>query len=251
MHQVEESNTDLSHIMAGSALVIRDLTEWPEDGCAVYHSTGSFASQGEEYLQVIEILLSREAAWAVSQAYEAFETFLKDITATYLRDHPQYADSRKLKKATSALEKSKLERDDIEYWKMFVRLAYRKGNALFEYLRELAPELGQAEQHNNRAVALSAWFAVVSEVRHATTHSNLVIKRAGIRSLSEEERRLLSHYFPGKTTGVGYELHLDRKNAETAFQFFAEYAFIIFKYLSRRQNYDWMTLLKPSDERSA
>jgi hypothetical protein len=246
MHQLEKSGLDLSVITAGSALVIRDLTEWPEDNWARYYPTGSFTSQGEKYLQVTDILLSRESAWAVSQAFEAFETFLKDITAVYLYNQPDNADKDALKKNASKLKKSDLKPSDIEYWKKFVRLTYRNGTKMLEYLRQLVPEIGEAEQHNNRAIDISAWFEVVSEVRHATTHTDLLIKSTRISSFSKTEDGLLRQYFPGNAVDVGYKLELNRKTAEKALNFFAEYAFLIFKYLSIKQGYNWQKFLKQS-----
>lgn len=246
MHQLEERGLDLSVIAAGSALVIRDLTEWPEDNWARYYPTGSFTSRGEKYLQVTDVLLSRESAWAVSQAYEAFETFLKDITAVYLYNHSNSVDEDALKKNASTLKKSCLEPSDIEYWRKFVRLTYRSGAKMLEYLRKLAPEIDSAEQYNNRKMDMSAWFEVVSEVRHATTHADLLIKSTRTNTFSKTADNLLKQYFPGNSVNVGYKLELNRKTAETAFNFFAEYAFLVFKYLSMKQGYNWQELLTRS-----
>lgn len=247
--QQDEGNFDPSQICVGSALVIRDLTEWPQDNWAVYYPTGSFVSQGEEYLRVTDVLLQRESAWTISQAYERFEAFLKDITAAYLHHHPHYADADKLKKNTPALAKSTLKADDIEYWKNFIRLAYRKNDVLLEYLRELAPELKQAEQHNNRGINISDWYSVASEVRHATTHSDLVIKPQRMSAFLQDKHDLLSNYFPGTSTQTGYQLKLGRKDAEKALQLFAEYAFAVFKYLSKMQHYDWEVMLEPANRK--
>jgi hypothetical protein len=244
VHQLEKSGLGLSVMAAGSALVIRDLTEWPEDNWARYYPSGSFTSQGEKYLQVTDILLSRESAWAVSQAYEAFETFLKDITAVYLYNQPDNEDEDALKKNASIVKKTDLKPSEIEYWKRCVRLRYRSGAKVLEYLRRLAPEIARAEQDNNRAIDMSAWFEVVSEVRHATTHADLLIKSTRISTFSKTEDSLLKQYFPGNVVDVGYKLELNRKAAEKALSFFAEYAFLIFKYLSMRQGYNWQEFLK-------
>ena len=81
---ISESSFDISMVFSGASLVIRDLTEWPESGWARYYPSGKFSSKGEEYFELIKVLLAREYAWTVSQAYEAFERFLKDISATFL-----------------------------------------------------------------------------------------------------------------------------------------------------------------------
>lgn len=239
---VDKGNLDLSSMLAGTSLAIRDLTEYPKNGWAVYYPSGKFVSQGEEYLQKIDVLVSRESAWTISQAYEAFETFLKDITAAFLHINSQYADTEKLTKSNSKLKKLSLEPTDIEYWKNFIRLNYRKNIDLLKFLREIAPELKEAEKQNNYAIDLTEWYTVVTEVRHAATHSNMLIKSRKMLSWSPGTHQLLTHFFPGKNTAGCYTLELSRKDAETSLRLFAEYAFAVFKCLSKLENYDWKVL---------
>ena len=92
---ISETSLDISMIFSGASLVIRDLTEWPESGWAKYYPSGAFSSKGEEYFKLIRVLLARESAWTVSQAYEAFETFLKDISATLILENQGLAETKK------------------------------------------------------------------------------------------------------------------------------------------------------------
>lgn len=246
LHQLEKSGFDVSVIRAGSAVVIRDLTEWPEDNWARYYPTGSFTSQGEEYLQMVDVLLTGESAWVVSQAYEAFETFLKDIAGFYLYLHPDCADERKLRKAEGNLSSSGLRSNEIEYWRRFTRLAYRSNDALLDYLGGIAPEIEKAEQHNNRGIDLTDWFAAVSEVRHAVVHSSMIVKPSRLDRLSNGARRLLVDCFPGSNTDAGYQLSIGVKKAKFALKLFGEYALLVFKCLSEKQRYDWKSLIRPA-----
>lgn len=248
VQQLDRSGFDASALTVGSALVIRDLTEWPKDNWARYYPTGSFVTGGHEYLEVADTLISRQSAWAVSQGYEAFETFLKDILAIHLHGQPANADQKALKKNSSRLKKSGLGPSDVEYWRMFVRLAYRSGPEVLEFLRRLVPEIERGEQHNNRAINLSDWFRVVSEVRHATTHSNLVIKSAQARDLSRTQRELLEQSFPGRLLANGYQVDVTPPAAETAFKLFAEYGFLVLKSLSIARGYDCTGFLRATKE---
>ena len=212
---VAKSNIDPSLIFAGTSLVIRDLTEWPENNWAVYYPSGNFFSQGEEeYLRRGDDLLCREVTWTVSQAYEAFETFLKDIIATYVFIRKDQADTKKVENLDPRLRKELLEPTDVEYWKEFIRnKAYWKNVDLLKFLRKIAPEIEEVEKQNNRNINLTEWYTVVTEVRHAATHSNMLIKSQKMRSWSQEERKLLNHFFPGSDTTGGYILNLNRKDA--------------------------------------
>jgi len=243
---IAKSNVDPSAIYAGASLVIRDLTEWPENNWAVYYPTGKFVSQGEEYLEKVDVLLRREAAWTISQAYEAFETFLKDITATYVFIHMEQADAKKLENLDPKLRKELLEPTDVEYWKKFVRLAYQENVDLLKFLRKIAPELKEVEQKNNRNIDLTEWYIVVTKVRQAATHSNMLIKSGEMRSWSQEKCKLLNRFFPGTYTDGGYILNPSRKDAETNLVLFAEYAFGVFKCLSKLQHYEWNIFRKQS-----
>ena len=79
---ISQSSIDISDIFAGCRLLIRDLTEWPGEGLVRYYPSGRFSSKGEEYFEVIKIILARESAWTIAQSLEAFERFLKDILMT-------------------------------------------------------------------------------------------------------------------------------------------------------------------------
>jgi len=238
--RLDKSNLELSSISAGAALVIRDLTEYPEDGWAVYYPTGSFVSQGEVYLQMIDVLVSREAAWTVSQGYEAFETFLKNIAAAFLFRHSQYADANQLTKLDSMPTKSAVKPERFEYWEEFIARSYRTNSELFKFLRKIAPELDEAEKRNNRNMDLKEWYIVVGEVRHAVTHADMLIKPKRMHSWSLARHELLINWFPGKDKiDDGYEPELDRKGAESNLKLFAEYAYTVFKCLSKLENYNW------------
>jgi len=223
MENIDKGSIDQSHLFSGTSLVIQDLSEWHEDRWARYYPTGKFVRQGEAYLQIVDVLMHRECAWTISQAYEAFQTFLKDITATYLWIHGG-------------------EDKDIEHWKESVREHCWKKVDFLALLREIAPELKEVEQQNNRTIELSEWHSVAAAVRHAATHSNMLIKSNEMHKWSQVKHDLLAHFFPGTYTDGGYRLDLCRKDADSNLNLFAEYAFTVFKSLSKLDSYRWNML---------
>jgi hypothetical protein len=74
---------------------------------------------------------------------------------------------------------------------------------------------------------LRDWYKVISEVRHAVTHSDLLVKF------------LLQSIVAGKLNVEGYALAPSQKNAEKTIQLFAEYSFDIFKYFSIEGGHEW------------
>ena len=238
----EEQNLDPSIMRAGVALTIRDLTQ-PVNSFRAYHPVGSSVSHNlNEYQHMLEIVLYRNCGWAVAQGYEAFETYLKDITAIYIQRNVAAIDPAILKKLTPGtkklLELSNLgfSQTDFEYWKSCIAYTRWNNKDIVSQIRdEFSKILRNVEQDNQHSIDFVEWFDIVSEVRHAVTHSNGIIKPD--KQKPTWTQQTLNLYFPGNVTSDGYELQLTVENAERNLQLFAEYGYVIFKCLSDEQNY--------------
>jgi len=244
---IEEGKLEKSKLVSGSSLVIRDLTEWPANGWAICYPSGKFVTQGEEYINMIETLISRESSWTISQAYEAFETFLKDITASYLLLHQVHKDviSQNLSNFNKYLEKQKkgLSSTTFQYWRDFIDRCYKANTKILELLRTIAPDIQKVEKKNNRAIDLTQWFEVATEVRHAVTHSSSLIKNEKMYNWTPNARLLLTNHFHGTYRQGGYILYSTMANAKECLTILAEYAYTIYKNLSELNSYDWYDIL--------
>lgn len=229
----ESERIDVDNLMHGTSLVIIDLSGPTDD----HYPTGNFDVEGEEYLQMLDKFVGREAERVVAQGWEAFETYLYDVTACFcnaksdqsLADHFE----GNLPKAQDR---------DLEAWKKAVRGVYkRKSNTvLIDLLRDLGQDLDEAEAHtNNRGLDLVRWYQISGEVRHAVTHSEGVISNKDIERLDRKELRILRQKYPGSTTDEGYALQLDVDSAQEALGTFAEYGYAILKALSEERGYNW------------
>jgi hypothetical protein len=242
---ISETTFDITMIFSGTSLVIRDLTEWPKSGWAEYYYSGSFWRKGEEYFELIRVLLARESSWTVSQAYEAFETFLKNISATLLLENQQLAETKRLNKFKSDKKSNGLTMTDIAFWRKYLDYHYKTNVDRLKFLRKICPDISKkGEMKNNRAINLTDWFAVVEELRHSATHSDFIIYANRMKNWSKTKREILGKYFSGINVEKGYQLNITTKNATVSLELFSEYSFQIYKFLSILRAYNWNILLK-------
>lgn len=238
----------IPHFAAGSSLVIRDLTEWPSHGWAVHYSSGRFATRGEEFLDLVDLLTAREAAWAVAQGFEALETCLKDLLAAHYLAVPSAPDTDELRRREPKLNRAGHNRGELEFWRVYVRRVYRSAEDVLAEIRRIAPQLTDAEQRNNYPRDVASWFAVVSEVRHAVVHSNLTISGGRGADWSPPLQRLASTLFSGTHCSSGFELRPTVKEATEALAGLVEYGYAAFKALSIAAGSEWRVFPKQGEK---
>jgi hypothetical protein len=234
-------------LMHGTSLIITDLSGPTDGGWLYQYSTGNFDVEGEDYLQMLNEFVGREAERVVAQGYEAFETYLYDVTA-------RFCDAKSEQSLVDHFKGNlpKAPERDLEAWKKAVRGVYRRkpNSDLVDLLRDLGQGLDEAEVHtNNRGLDLVRWYQITGEVRHAVTHSEGVISSKVIEGFDRKEIRVLRKNYPGAKTDEGYALQLDVDSAQQALRTFAEYGYSIFKALSEERGYDWV-YLPGQDERA-
>lgn len=245
---LSEASFDTSIVFSGTSLVIRDLTEWPASGWAVYYPSGMFSTKGEEYFKLISVLLARESSWTISQAYEAFEKFLKDISATLFQENQGLAEVKRVEKFESDKKSSNLTKTDIAFWRGYIDFHYQTNAEKLKLLRKICPDIPMGEKKNNRVVDLTEWFTVVKEVRDGATHSDFTIRAYRMKNWSHSRRNMLKEFFSGVFVDQEYKLNTASKDAEFCLQLFSEYSFQIYKFLSISRGYDWGILQRKNEE---
>lgn len=222
----------------GASLSMTDLTGPTDNGWPYHYPTGGFSVKGHEFAKMNEEVIRRISCYSVAQGYEAFETFLKDTVARYLHTHQSEVCPKKIQKFENKWKMK--DKSQIEYWMEYVRRTYRgQGNEkLFEFLRDVVPELKVGEHDNTKGMDLTKWYKAASVARHAITHSRLEVKEGSWKYLDKNDQR----YFPCKSEGGRHFLALRRKHAENCLSIFADYGFLIFKCLSQKEGYKWNIL---------
>ena len=238
-HRIERGEITTEHLFAGTSLPIRDLTEWPSHGWAVCYASGGFDTSGDEFLALASDLVQREGAWTISQAFEAFETFVMDTLAAAHLQFPNLVDQKELSRKEPELLKARLAPTDLNYWKQFVRSTYRNAESALKAIRRVTPHLEEAELQNNRVLNLQDWLRAVTEVRHAVVHSNQLVRNRRLTPLSNSERNMLYASFGGVQRTDGYALGVSQKQVDTAMTTFAEYGYALYKSICIHTGKDW------------
>ena len=218
-------------LLYASKLLLEDIGTIPDDLWRQFSSTGhDFVVRGEDVERTFADILEHINLFIVSQAYEAYETFLLDSVAYLHYSQPTTVDKKKLEK----WDEKHNHPSTLEDWHRYSRDTYRGKNnrGLLSWIRQLAPQVEKVETRNTLGMDLKEWFAAASEVRHAATHSNGFIKGENVDRLSCVGQAVLRKQFPGIDTADGYHLHLDTKSAREALEVFHNYAYAIHKSLS-------------------
>jgi hypothetical protein len=233
-----ERDGDVPALWGGTSLPVSDLTQ--PAGAGVLYASGGFGTRNEEYLELADSLTRRNSAWSIAQGWEAHESFLFDLLATCLSSNPMLASADYLTKfsqrnggrtPTSAAD-----------WGEFARMYRGRSNKdLLNLLRSLAPHFSVGEASNWRSLNLAGWYRAFAKVRHAITHSDLVLSPPDLAAVRSEGTGLLE-FFPGVEVGGTYELRITLESAELILTLLAEHGFLAFKSLSLAAGYDWEVL---------
>jgi hypothetical protein len=240
---IQNKTHDLPAAFMGMSLPIIDLTGKTDDGWLLHYASGGFSVADEEYVDALDAVVRRNAAWATSQMYEAFETFLKDILSLHFENRPVDADATVLAKFMAKHPPVSATMSPDE-WRHFVQFAARgksgKDNeGLFMMARQIAPSLERGETDNHLRVNLIDWYMGASKARHAVTHGDFEIKPGEWDALTERQMILCHTWFPCRVADGRRVLNLDKARAENAIKMFLQYAFTVFKFLSQTVGHDW------------
>jgi hypothetical protein len=182
----------------------------------------------------------REAAWSVAEAFEVFERYVLNLAAVHLRRNPARAQAApwvgQRRKQVGPLPVSRRTAD----FQLYIRSAYRGSDDVLARFRRSIPafRLGEEKDMNVQGFDFAEWWATVSAVRHAVVHNRGVVSAAQLRRLGPARVKVLTRHFPGKHFSDGYRLQLDQKSAARAIQHQAEYAFHLYKEVSRHDGFD-------------
>lgn len=234
MHNFEEHGFDTKRIFAGYKLTVTDLTVPIDHKYQEWFVAGKIALTGDKYLESADELISHSSAWAVAQSFEAFETFLRDINASYYLN-------TKPSKPIGHLKQIPIEADSLSAWKSYFRSNSWNTRSLLEQVRASAPSLGNYEKLNIRNIDLGQWHLLFIAARHAITHSNSLIYREQLTKLSiskDSVEKLLPLAFPGLWQDDTYKLTISKEDAKEIIEITAAYACLIFKCASEVSGFD-------------
>lgn len=216
---VKENDT-----LSASALIISDWSGPDLNPFARNYHTGVFSrTRGRDYKQEIDHILSFQCCSSFAQGYEALEKFLKDLV--YLKSQ----------KDNKFCEKVQAKHDRV-----VSRSSLRGGDVLFG-LSKFA--CGSAYRDVQK-VNLKILWSLISDVRHAITHSSSLIKYSKLTSSQEKLGLFKKLFYCSKICKGDVQIEIDYKNLDSLIKVLAEFGFQFFKLASKEGELDWDILRK-------
>lgn len=226
--EIKEYSSDKAIIHFASALVISDWTGPTENGWEINsHSGITRETTKDNYELEIEKIHSRQLCLLYAQSFESFERFLKNCLFDRLgRDDNirEYVITLLPKNQRSSITRAKMP----------------GGDNLFKILKKAGGEsFKDFTSKNNLNIKFKELWTILSEVRHAITHNESMIKLKLINK-SGHHSDIFNYLFNSKSLSDDLLLiKLDYVKFEKLIKRFSEFAFQIFKLLSIEENLEW------------
>ncbi len=226
MNATLKSYSDVSpeHLISASALVISDITGVTDNGWDINFHTGISKSVfANGFNDEVARLISVECCYVLAQSFEALEKLFKNFV----------------------YEKCKLDdffSEDIKTEKINPqdRVTYPGGESLLKLIRKATKEnFNSYSESNNYRLKFSVFWKTISELRHAVTHSQNIIKNEKIFK-SNDYTNLARHFASFNPINENEsEILLDYKKIDRLIKSIAEFAYQVFKILSIERGFEW------------
>lgn len=214
-----------TYLHLSSALIISDWSSGTDNGWEINFPTGIVTETPKnEYPNEIQKFLSREFCLIYAQSYEALERFFKDCMfnkAIQDQELNKYVLSLIRKKITEGIDREELP----------------GGTKLFKILRKAGGEtFSMYSMQNNMGYGFKDLWTVLSESRHAITHSKSCIPK----SKADEHSRIFNDLFDSSVIdSMELLIELDYYKFDKLIKRVSEFAFQIFKILSIEDSLEW------------
>lgn len=218
------SNVPPEHLISASALIISDITGETDNGWELNFHTGvSKTVLAKEFNNEVSRLISIECCYVLAQSFEALEKLFKNFIY------------EKCKLDNLFFEVIKTEKFNPQD-----RSNYPGGDSLLKLIRKATKEdFNKYSESNNYKLKFSVFWKTISELRHAITHSQNIIKNEKIFK-SKDYTNIARHFASfSPITQNEVEIVLDYKKIDRLLKSIAEFAFQVFKILSKEKGFKW------------
>lgn len=218
-----------------SALIVSDWTGPTENGWKLnYHSGATNSIRQETYIDDAYYMLSFHCQYSFAQMFERLNSLFKEwVMIRSLTD-------------MAILEHYK-EKEKIIY----DRSTLPGGDKLYKLIMKAAGENAKRySQKNNENIRFKELWTVVSDARHAVTHSQGKISKK-IAQKTKYHENLFGRLFPDSTeTDSDITIQMRYRDLDRIGKLLAEYAIQFFKSLSEQEHYEWDFFIKWANSRS-
>lgn len=178
----------------------------------------------------IKDIISQQSCFAVSQAYEVFESFLIELMTEYLLNNQ------------SKLRLFKFTSSNIILLRETIREMVKKGQGvnnkgLLAMVRKVSPHFRTHEANNIHHVNISHWFDLVTMIRHTLVHNRQIISPRLLKYLEKQKaNEMFDRHFQRKRVDNKVRIYLEKNTASDIIDWLNTFAHFIFVGLSKEAN---------------
>lgn len=178
----------------------------------------------------IKDIISQQSCFAVSQAYEVFESFLIELITEYLLNNQN---NLKLLKFTTG---------ELVLLRETIREMVKKGQGvnnkgLLAMVRKISPHFRTHEAKNIHGVNISQWFDLVTMIRHTLVHNRQIISNRLLKYMEKQKaNEMFDRHFQRKRIDNNVCIYLERNTATDIIDWLNTFAHFIFVGLSKEAN---------------
>ena len=217
----------------------RDLSDISD----LRYSIGLFQiNRSEDYLNTINSQIHRNYERSLAEGFELFETYLKNISALILCKNNNLINHMKSSDYKN-YEKTSLSSNNFQDWRTFVNYSLKNTEKILKFIKKILPAISNIEKNNIYNINLFDWAKILAKLRHSIIHHNPLSKNE-IAKWPQKRHKVLAEFFPGRFDNNNYLLQLSYVNIKDNFRLLSEYSFLIFKYWSEEENYNWFQFEK-------
>lgn len=178
----------------------------------------------------IKDIISQQSCFAVSQAYEVFESFLIELMTEYLMNNQ------------NKLQVLKFTNGNIILLRETIREMVKKkqgvnNKGLLAMVRKISPHFQKYESKNIHDVNISQWFDLVTMIRHTLVHNRQTISNRLLNYIEKQKaNEMFNRHFQRKKIDNQVRIYLEKNTATDIIDWLNTFAHFIFVGLSNEAN---------------
>ena len=155
----------------------------------------------------IKDIISQQSCFAVSQAYEVFESFLIELITEYLLNNQ------------NKLQLLKFSNGNLILLRETIRGMVKKGQGvnnkgLLAMVRKISPHFQIHEVKNIHNVNISQWYDLVTIIRHTLVHNRQIISSRLLKYIEKQKaNEMFDRHFQRKIIGNKICIYLEKNTA--------------------------------------
>lgn len=216
-------------LIVSSITCYRDLSQ-VQGGNNLFTPNFSYEMTVDTMENEIKDIISQQSCFAVSQAYEVFESFLIELVTEYLV-HNQ-----------NKLQLLKFSNGNLILLRETIRKMVKKGQGsnnkgLLAMIRKISSHFRTHEDKNIHDVNISHWFDLVTMIRHTLVHNRQIISGQLLKYIDKQKaNEMFKRHFQRKKIDNKVCIYLERNTASDIINWLNTFAHFIFVGLSKESN---------------